>query len=139
MAVGVSLHHALLDRGWPGFGLAGPPDHGSPPEMKSWMLARLDRHLNLIAEQHARIDTVLTGARPTSGPSHVRDPARFDSIATRTRSEIQAVLDTRATAEVRGDHTSRWIPRGPGTRDDAPPGARLTGAAAVAALSVAAV
>ena len=25
MAVGVSLHHALLDRGWPGFGLAGPP------------------------------------------------------------------------------------------------------------------
>ena len=92
MAVGVSLHHALLDRGWPGFGLAGPPHHGSPPEMKSWMLARLDRHLNLTPEQHTRIDTVLTRREADIRALMSATRPRFDSIATRTRSEIQAVL-----------------------------------------------
>jgi Spy/CpxP family protein refolding chaperone len=92
MAVGVSLHHAMLERGWPGFGLGGPPHHGPPPEMKSWMLARLDHRLNLTPEQHARIDTVLTRREADIRALMSATRPRFDSIATRTRSEIQAVL-----------------------------------------------
>jgi Spy/CpxP family protein refolding chaperone len=92
MAVGVSLHHAWMDRGWPGFGLAGPPRHGPGPEMKSWMLARLDRRLSLTPEQHARIDTVLTRREADIRTLMSETRPRFDSIAARTRGEIQAVL-----------------------------------------------
>jgi Spy/CpxP family protein refolding chaperone len=93
MALGASLHRALLGRGRPGFGLAGPPPHrGPPPEMKSWMLARLDHRLNLTPEQHARIDTVLTQREAEIRALMSATRPRFDSIAARTRSEIQAVL-----------------------------------------------
>lgn len=93
MAVGASLHHALLDRGWPGFGLAGPPPHhGPPPEMKSRMLAQLDHRLNLTPDQHARIDSVLTRREADIRALMSETRPRFEAIAARTRSEIQAVL-----------------------------------------------
>ena len=41
-AVGFFVHHAMLRRGFPGLAIGGPPP-GPPPQMKGWMLGRLDR------------------------------------------------------------------------------------------------
>jgi Spy/CpxP family protein refolding chaperone len=56
------------------------------------MLERLDRELKLTPEQHARIDTVLTRREADLRALMSETRPRFDSIASRTRSEIQAVL-----------------------------------------------
>ena len=56
------------------------------------MLERLDRDLKLTPVQHARIDTVLTRREADLRALMTETRPRFDSIAARTRSEIQAVL-----------------------------------------------
>jgi Spy/CpxP family protein refolding chaperone len=91
IAVGFFLHHALPRRGWHGFAIGGPPP-GPPPEVKGWMLQRLDRELGLTPEQHARIDTVLTRRESDLRALMTEARPRFEAIATRTRTEIQAVL-----------------------------------------------
>jgi len=90
-AVGFFVHHAMLRRGFPGLAIGGPPP-GPPPEMKGWMLERLDRELDLTPAQHARIDTVLTRREADLRALMSEARPRFEAIATRTRSEIQAVL-----------------------------------------------
>jgi Spy/CpxP family protein refolding chaperone len=89
--VGFFLHHTMLRRGFPGLAIGGPPP-GPPPGMKGWMLERLDRELDLTAEQHARIDTVLTRREADLRALMSEARPRFEAIATRTRTEIQAVL-----------------------------------------------
>jgi Spy/CpxP family protein refolding chaperone len=91
VAVGLFLHHAMPRRGFPGLAIGGRP-HGQPPQVKGWMLKRLDRDLELTAEQHARIDTVLTRREADLRALMSEARPRFDAIATRTRAEIQAVL-----------------------------------------------
>jgi len=131
-------HHALLDRGWPGFGLAGPPHHGSPPEMKSWMLAprpppepdaraaRAHRYLLTRREADIRASCPRPGRASTrSPPDPQRDPGGAHTEQQQKFAEITKQMDA---GEVRG------------TRDDAAAWARAsTGALPVAALSVAAV
>ena len=56
------------------------------------MLERLDRELDLTAAQHARIDTVLTRREADLRALMSEARPRFEAIATRTRTEIQAVL-----------------------------------------------
>lgn len=90
-AVGFWCHHAFAPRGFLGLAIAGPPP-GPPPEMKSWMLQRLDRDLDLTPEQHARIDTVLTRRETDIRALMTETRPRFEAIAARTRGEIQAVL-----------------------------------------------
>lgn len=91
-AVGFFLHHATLHRrGFPGLAIGGPPP-GPPPAVKGWMLDRLDRELDLTAAQHARIDTVLTRREADLRALMSEARPRFEAIATRTRTEIQAVL-----------------------------------------------
>jgi hypothetical protein len=90
-AVGFWCHHALGPRGFLGFAIGGPPA-GPPPEMKGWMLQRLDRELDLTPEQHARIDTVLTRRETDIRALMSETRPRFEAIASRTRAEIQTVL-----------------------------------------------
>ncbi len=90
-AVGLFLHHALPRHGWPGAGIAGPPP-GPSPQVKHWMLERLDRDLELTPQQHARIDTVLTRRESDLHALMTEARPRFEAIATRTRAEIRAVL-----------------------------------------------
>jgi hypothetical protein len=91
-AVGFFLHHAMLHRrGLPGLAIGGPPP-GPRPEVKGWMLSRLDRELELTAVQHARIDTVLTRREADLRALMSEARPRFEAIATRTRTEIQSVL-----------------------------------------------
>jgi Spy/CpxP family protein refolding chaperone len=90
-AVGFFLHHTMLRRGFPGLAIGGPPP-GPPPGMRRWMLERLDRELDLTAAQHARIDTVLTRREADLRTLMSEARPRFEAIATRTRTEIQAVL-----------------------------------------------
>jgi Spy/CpxP family protein refolding chaperone len=56
------------------------------------MLARLDRDLKLTPTQHGTIDTVLTRREADLRALMAETRPRFDSIAARTRSDIQAVL-----------------------------------------------
>jgi Spy/CpxP family protein refolding chaperone len=91
VAVGFFLHHTLPRRAWPGLAMGGPP-HGRPPEVKGWMLERLDRELKLTPEQHARIDSVLTRRESDLRALMMEARPRFEAIATKTRTEIQAVL-----------------------------------------------
>ena len=91
-AVGFFLHHAMLHRrGFPGLAIGGPPP-GPRPEVKGWMLNRLDRELELTAVQHAKIDTVLTRREADLRALMSEARPRFEAIATRTRTEIQSVL-----------------------------------------------
>ena len=92
IAIGFFLHQSLLWRhGPPGFGIGGPsPGHG--PAVKDRMLARLDRELKLTPSQHATIDTVLTRREADLRALMAETRPRFDSIAARTRADIQAVL-----------------------------------------------
>ncbi|MEP6686712.1 MAG: hypothetical protein ABJC36_00095 [Gemmatimonadales bacterium] len=91
-AVGFFLHHAMVPRrGFPGLAIGGPPP-GPPPEVKGWMLDRLDRELDLTPAQHARIDTVLTRREADLRALMSEARPRFEAIATRTRTEIQTVL-----------------------------------------------
>ena len=91
IAIGFFAHQALPWRhGPPGFGIGGPPPgHGG---VKDRMLARLDRDLKLTPSQHATIDTVLTRREADLKSLMAETRPRFDSIAARTRSDIQAVL-----------------------------------------------
>jgi Spy/CpxP family protein refolding chaperone len=92
IAIGFFLHQAVPWRtGHHGLAIGGPP-HGPPPGLKNRMLERLDRELKLTPEQHARIDTVLTRREADLRALMSETRPRFDSIASRTRSEIQAVL-----------------------------------------------
>jgi Spy/CpxP family protein refolding chaperone len=104
-AVGFFVHHAMLRRGFPGLAIGGPPP-GPPPEMKGWMLDRLDRELDLTAAQHARIDTVLTRRETDLRTLMSEARPRFEVIAARTRTEIRAVL-TPAQREKFGEITKR--------------------------------
>ena len=90
-AVGFWCHHAIAPRGFLRFAIGGPPA-GPPPEMKGWMLQRLDRDLDLTPEQHARIDTVLTQRETDIRALMTETRPRFEAIASRTRAEIQTVL-----------------------------------------------
>jgi MFS family permease len=91
VVAGFFLHHGWLWRhGPPGFAVGGPP--GPPPGVKDWMLKRLDRELKLTPEQHVRIDSVLTRREADIRSLMSQTRPRFDSIAARTRSEIQVVL-----------------------------------------------
>lgn len=56
------------------------------------MLERLDRELKLTPEQHARIDSVLTRRESDLRALMMEARPRFEAIATKTRTEIQAVL-----------------------------------------------
>jgi hypothetical protein len=89
-AVGFFVHHEVPRHGFPGLGMGGPP--GPPPQVKGWMLQRLDRELGLNAAQHARIDSVLTRRESDIRALMAEARPRFESIAARTRAEIQAVL-----------------------------------------------
>jgi hypothetical protein len=89
--VGFWCHHALGPRGFPGFGIGGPPP-GPPPAMRGWMLQRLDRELHLTPEQHAHIDTVLARRETDLKGLMSETRPRFEAIAARTRAEIQSVL-----------------------------------------------
>ena len=92
IAIGFFVHQALPWRhGPPGFGIGGPPPgHGGG--VKDRMLARLDRDLKLTPSQHATIDTVLTRREADLKSLMAETRPRFDSIAARTRADIQAVL-----------------------------------------------
>jgi hypothetical protein len=89
--VGFWCHHTLGPRGFPGFGIGGPPP-GPPPAMRGWMLQRLDRELDLSKEQHARIDTVLARRETDLKGLMSETRPRFEAIAARTRAEIRSVL-----------------------------------------------
>ncbi len=90
-AAGFFLHHAMPRRGFLGLAISGPPP-GPPPEVKRWMLDRLDRDLKLTPAQHVRIDTVLTRREADLRALMTEARPRFEAIAARTRTEIQAVL-----------------------------------------------
>jgi hypothetical protein len=99
IAIGYFLHHAMPWRhGPPGFAVGGPPP-GPPGAIKGRMLERLDRALKLTPDQHARIDTVLTRREADLRALMTETRPRFDSIAARTRSQIQAVLSPEQRAE----------------------------------------
>jgi Spy/CpxP family protein refolding chaperone len=86
VVAGFFLHHGWLWRhGPPGFAVGGPP--APPPGVKDWM-----RELKLTPEQHVRIDSVLTRREADIRSLMSQTRPRFDSIAARTRSEIQVVL-----------------------------------------------
>lgn len=92
IAIGFFLHQAGPWRhGPPGFGIGGPPP-GRGGAIKDRMLARLDRDLKLTPTQHGTIDTVLTRREADLRALMAETRPRFDSIAARTRSDIQAVL-----------------------------------------------
>jgi Spy/CpxP family protein refolding chaperone len=92
IAIGFFLHQAMPWRhGPPGFGIGGPPP-GRPGGIKDRMLGRLDRDLKLTPSQHATIDTVLTRRESDLRSLMAETRPRFDSIAARTRADIQAVL-----------------------------------------------
>jgi hypothetical protein len=99
IAIGFFLHQAVRWRhGPPGFGISGPPPgHGAA--VKDRMLARLDRDLNLSPSQHATIDTVLTRREADLRALMAETRPRFDSIAARTRADIQAVLSPEQRGE----------------------------------------
>jgi Spy/CpxP family protein refolding chaperone len=104
-AVGFLLHHSMPRRGFPGLAMGGSPP-GPPPEVKGWMLRRLDRELELTAAQHAHIDTVLTRGETDLRALMSEARPRFEAIAARTRTEIRAVL-TPAQQEKFGEITKR--------------------------------
>jgi Spy/CpxP family protein refolding chaperone len=114
VAVGFFLHHALPRPGWRSFAIGGPP-----PEVKGWMLKRLDRELKLTPEQHTRIDTVLTRRESDLRALMTEARPRFEAIAARTRTEIQAVL-TPAQQEKFAEITRRMDARRDGRRRHAP-------------------
>jgi len=118
VAVGLFLHHTLPRRGWPGFAVGGPP-HGPSPEVKGWMLKRLDRELDLTPEQHARIDTVLTRRESDLRALMTEARPRFEAIAARTRTEIRAVL-TPAQQQKFAEITKRIDARREGRRQHGP-------------------
>ena len=91
VAVGVFVHQSMPHHGFPGLAIGGPPA-GPPRELKGWMLGRLDHELKLSPEQHARIDTVLTRSESDIRTLMTETRPRFEGIAARTRTEIQAVL-----------------------------------------------
>jgi Spy/CpxP family protein refolding chaperone len=91
VAVGFFVHQSMPHHGFPGLAIGGPPP-GPPRELKGWMLGRLDRDLKLTPEQHARIDTVLTRREADLRALMGETRPRFDTIAKRTRSDIQSVL-----------------------------------------------
>jgi Spy/CpxP family protein refolding chaperone len=91
VAVGCFVHQSMPRHGFPGLAIGGPPP-GPPRELKGWMLGRLDRELKLTPDQHARIDTVLTRREGDIRALMGETRPRFEAIAARTRSEIQAVL-----------------------------------------------
>jgi hypothetical protein len=92
VVAGLFLHRGMLwHHGPPGFAVGGPPP-GRLPGVKRWMLERLDRDLKLTPVQHARIDTVLTRREADLRSLMSETRPRFDSIAARTRTEIQVVL-----------------------------------------------
>jgi Spy/CpxP family protein refolding chaperone len=92
VAVGFFLRHEM---GWPdgphGLAVGGPPPRPSGG-VKASMLERLDRELKLTPAQHTRIDSVLTRREADLHALMTETRPRFDSIAHRTRDEIQAVL-----------------------------------------------
>jgi Spy/CpxP family protein refolding chaperone len=118
VAVGFFVHHALPRRGWAGFAVGGPPS-GQRPEVKGWMLQRLDRELDLTPEQHARIDTVLTRRESDLRALMTEARPRFEAIAARTRTEIQAVL-TPAQQQKFAEITRRMDARREGRRRHGP-------------------
>jgi hypothetical protein len=91
IAVGFFVHQTPPWRHRPGFGI-GSPQPGQGGAVKDRMLARLDRDLKLTPSQHATIDTVLTRREADLRTLMAETRPRFDSIAARTRSDIQAVL-----------------------------------------------
>ena len=93
IAIGFFLHHAMPWRhGPPGLRRGRPAAGPAAGAIKERMLERLDRDLKLTPDQHARIDTVLTRREADLRALMLETRPRFDSIAARTRSEIQAVL-----------------------------------------------
>ena len=117
VAVGFFLQHELPRHRRPGFAIGGPP--GRSPEVKGWMLQRLDRELDLTPEQHARIDTVLTRRESDLHALMAEARPRFEAIAARTRTEIQAVL-TPAQQQKFAEITRRMDARRDGRRRHAP-------------------
>ena len=92
IAIGFFAHQSMAWRhGTPGFGVGGP-HAGRPGAIKSHMLERLDHDLKLTPDQHARIDTVLTKREEDLRALMAQTRPQFDSIAARTRAQIQAVL-----------------------------------------------
>lgn len=118
VAVGFYLGHARPHQGWARFAIGGPPP-GPPPEVKGWILKRLDRHLDLTPEQHARIDTVLTRRESDLRALMTEGRPRFEAIAARTRAEIQAVL-TPTQQEQFAEITRRMEARRDGRRRHEP-------------------
>jgi Spy/CpxP family protein refolding chaperone len=98
VAVGFFVRHQIpWGPGPHGLAVGGPPP--GHPGVRGRMLERLDRELKLTPDQHARIDSVLTRRESDLHALMTETRPRFDSIAARTRAEIQAVL----TPEQRGE------------------------------------
>lgn len=92
VAVGFFVRHEV---GWHdgthGLAVDGPAPRSSAA-VKASMLARLDRELKLTPAQHTRIDSVLSRREADLHTLMSETRPRFDSIAHRTRADIQAVL-----------------------------------------------
>lgn len=93
VAVGVALDRAMLR-----WRIAGafmghrPPGPPHSPEVRKWVLERLDRQLDLSETQRGQLDSILARReRELRGLMQENRP-KFEAIADRTRSEIMALL-----------------------------------------------
>jgi hypothetical protein len=93
VAVGVALDRAMFR-----WRIAGavmgrrPPGPPHSPEVRKWVVNRLDRKLDLSDAQRIRLDTILTRREAELGALIRENRPKFEAIANRTRAEIMALL-----------------------------------------------
>jgi hypothetical protein len=92
MALGVMLDHVIIHRRVSAafFGGRMPPE--PPPELRAHFLAELTRRLDLTQPQRVRIDSILENKETTLHSLMQEMWPRFQSVATATRQQIEAVL-----------------------------------------------
>lgn len=93
VALGVALDRAMFRwRGAGAFMGHRPPGRPHSPEVRKWVLARLDRKLDLSDTQRIRLDSILARREQEMRSLMKQNRPKFDSIAERTRREIMTVL-----------------------------------------------
>jgi hypothetical protein len=93
IALGVALDRAMFR-----WRIAGafvghrPPGRPHSPEVRKWVVDRLDRKLDLSAAQRVQLDSILNRRERELGALMQESRPRFEAIADRTRREIMTVL-----------------------------------------------
>ncbi len=93
VALGVALDRAMFR--WRIAGaFVGHRPHGRPhsPEVRKWVVDRLDRKLDLSDAQRIQLDSVLARRERELRSLMQENRPKFEAIANRTRGEIMALL-----------------------------------------------